>query len=100
VVIINKIDRQAFHELLPLDVVRETAVGEEVEWFADVTETIIGTVEVGDKGWSYALLKRYTTGKFQVCERLGNFSTQHTAQLTLLQRMVGTNVAGLTRIAA
>jgi hypothetical protein len=47
VVIIKSTGQRAFHQLLPANAVPEMAVGEEVEWFADVAETIMGAVGLG-----------------------------------------------------
>ena len=102
VVIINSTGRQAFHQLLPANAVPEMAVGEEVEWFADVAESIIGTIGIGgmNMGWNYAILNRDPSGDFRVSERRRNFSTRHTARVTLLRRMVGAEVAEAWRLAA
>jgi len=102
VVVINSIGRQAFHQLLPANAVPEMAVGEEVEWFADVAETIIGTVgfDPRHKGWNDAILTRDPTGDFRIFERRGNFPTRHTARVTLLRRMAGAEAAEEWRLAA
>lgn len=101
-VIINSTGREAFHQLLPSNAVPKMAVGEEVEWFADVAETIIGAIGSGgmNKGWNYAILKRGTKGEFRVSERQGSFPTRHTARIALLRRMVGAEAAEAWRIAA
>ena len=101
-VIINSIGRQAFHQLLPSNAISEMAVGEEVEWLADVAETIIGTIGFGgmNKGWNYAILNRDPLGDFRVSERQRNFPTRHTARVTLLRRMVGAEAAEAWRLAA
>jgi hypothetical protein len=102
VVIINSLGRQAFHQLLPANAVPEMAVGEEVEWFADVGEHIIGTIGLGgtNMGWNYALLKPDTLGNFRVSERQRNFLTHHTARVALWRRMVGAETAEARRLAA
>ncbi len=102
VVIINSIGRQAFHQLLPANAVPETAVGEEIEWFADVAETIIGAIGFGgmNMGWNYAVLKPDTMGEFRVSEKQRNFPTRHTARVTLLRRMAGAEAAAPWRLAA
>jgi hypothetical protein len=101
-VIINSIGRQAFHQLLPANAVPEMAVGEEVEWFADVAKTIIGTIGLGgmNKGWNYAILKPDTMGEFRVSEKQRNFPTRHTARVTLLRRMAGAEAAEPWRLVA
>ena len=67
-VIINSMGREAFHQLPPANIVPEMAVGDEVEWFADVAETIIGTIGLGgmNVSWNYAILERDTRGDFRV----------------------------------
>jgi hypothetical protein len=89
-VIISSTGREAFHQLLPSGGVPEIAVGEEVEWFADAAEAIIGTVGFAGRnaGWYYAILKRDSVGDFRVSERQRNLPTCHTARVMLLRRMV------------
>jgi hypothetical protein len=100
-VIINSIGREAFHQLL-LNTVPEMAVGEEVEWFTDVAETIMGTIGLGgmNVGWNYAILERDTQGDFRVSEKQRTFPTRHTARIALLRRMVGAEAAEAWRLAA
>jgi len=102
VVIINSVGKEVFHQLLPANAVPDLAVGEEVEWFADVAETIIGTIGVGgmNMGWNYAVLKPDTTGDFRVAEKQRHFPTRHTARVTLLRRMAGAEAAAPWRLAA
>lgn len=101
-VIINSIGREAFHQLFPANTVPEMAVGEEVEWFADVAETVIGMIGLGgmNVGWNYAILTRDTRGDFRVSERQRNFPTRHTTRVALLRRMVGAEAAEAWRFAA
>jgi hypothetical protein len=101
-VIINSTGRQAFHQLLPGNADSEMALGEEVEWFADVAETIIGTVGFGGRsvGWYYAILTRDAAGDFRVCERQRYLPTRHTARVMLLRGMVGIEAAQAWPLAA
>lgn len=101
-VIVNSTSQQAFHHLLPENAVPELAVGEEVEWFADVAKTVIGNIafDARHSGWNYALLKRDGSGEFRASEKLGNFPTCHTARIALLRRMTGTEVVDAWRLAA
>ncbi len=101
-VIINSTSRQAFHQVLPADAVPELAVGEEIEWFADVAETVIGAIGSGgiNMGWNYVILERDTTGDFRVSEKQRHFPTRHTARLTLLRRMTEIGAAEPRRLAA
>ena len=101
-VIIKSTGQQEFHQLLASNPVPEMAVGEEVEWFADVMETIIGTIGLGGMniGWNYALLKPDTMGDFRVSERQRNFLTHHTARVALWRRMVGAKAVEAWQLAA
>ncbi len=100
VVIINRMDRAAFQQLLRGNVNSEVVVGEEVEWFADLTETICGTVGVSKKkGWGFAIMKPDRAANFRVCQRQGNFSTRHIARLELLRQMAGAEAAEAKQLA-
>jgi hypothetical protein len=93
--IINSIGRQAFHQLLPANAVPEIVVGEEVEWFADVMKTVIGTIGFDGKykGWNYAILERDTTANFLITEQHSNFPTRQTARVAMWRRMAGVEAA-------
>src|ERR1017187_10941883 len=93
---------QTSREIEPLPQIPRPTYGEQVEWFADVAETIIGTIGFDrmKKGWNYAILERNTMGEFRVSERQRNFPTRHTARVTLLRRMVGAEAAQAWRHAA
>jgi hypothetical protein len=99
-VIINSIGKEAFPQLLPANAVPEMVVGEEVEWFADVAETIIGAIGLNGKtmGWNYAILKRDPRGEFRVSEKQRSLPTRHIARLMLLRRMVGAEAAEAGRL--
>jgi hypothetical protein len=100
VVIINRMDREAFQQLLRGNVNSEIAVGEEVEWFTDLTETVCGTVGVSKKkGWGFAIMKPDRTANFRVCKRQGNFSTRLIARLELLRQMAGAEEAEAKQLA-
>jgi hypothetical protein len=102
VLIIKITGREAFHQLLPANAALETAVGEEVEWFADVAETIIGTIgfDATNKGWNYAVLTRDAREEFQISEEHGNFPTRHVARIELWRRMAGSEAVEALRVAA
>jgi hypothetical protein len=101
-IIIKSTDQQAFHQLLPANTAPEIAVGEEVEWFTDVMESIIGTIGLGGKNmcWNYTLLTTDTRGVFQVSERQGNFLSHHTARIALWRRMLEDEASDTRRLAA
>ena len=89
-VIINSMGREAFHELLPGNAIADIAVGEEVEWFGNRGQTILGTVGVRkNKGWSFAIMATDRAGNFRVRERQGDFPTRPTARHALLRQMAG-----------
>jgi hypothetical protein len=91
-----------FHQLLSPKTASEIAVGEEVEWYADRDETVLGTVGSGghNKGWSYAMLKRDTQTGFRIWERQEHYSTQHTARIMLLRQMEDAEAVRVERLAA
>jgi hypothetical protein len=101
VVIINSMGREAFQQLLRGNAHSDIVVGEEVEWFADLTETICGAVGVSKKkGWGFAILKPDRAANLRVCKRQGHFPTRHTARLQLLRQMTGAEGAEAERLAA
>jgi len=102
VVVINSLSQQAFQQLLSAHTASEIAVGEQVEWFGDRDETIIGTVGTGRqyKWWSYAILKCDTPSGFRVSERREHFVTRHSARVMLLRQMAGAEAVGVERLAA
>jgi hypothetical protein len=102
VIIINRTGREAFHQLLPANAVLEIAVGEELEWFADVAETVIGTLgfDARNKGWNYAILTRDAGEEFRISEEHGNFPTRHVARIALWRRMAGSEAVEALRVAA
>jgi len=101
-VIISSIREQAFRRLVSPTRDREVAVDEEVEWFADRDETILGTVGFGGEGegWNYAILKRGSSKGFLVWERQEHFPTCRTARVMLLRQMTGAEAVGAERLAA
>jgi hypothetical protein len=88
-IIIGSIDKQVFHQLLSPKTTSAIASGDEVEWFADRNETVLGVVCFGgqNRGWGYATLKRDTSKGFRVWLRQEHFSTRHTARIMLLRQM-------------
>ena len=80
---IKSICRLEFERFLRFHSILETAIGEEVEWFGDAVENIIGTIAFsqGDRGWNYAILKRDWTGDFQVCNLRANLYSLDAARV-------------------
>jgi hypothetical protein len=100
-VIIYIMGREAFRGLLLRTAMSDIAVGEEVEWFGDRGQTILGTIGVSkNKGWSFARLTPDSAGNFRVCERQGNFPTRPTARHALLRQMAAGEEAEAERLAA
>lgn len=80
---IKSIRRWEFERFLRFHAILETAIGEEVEWFGDAVENIIGTIAYsqGERGWNYAILKRDWTGDFQVCNLGANLYSLDAARV-------------------
>ena len=80
---IKAIRRWEFEQFLRFHAVLETAIGEEVEWFGDAVENMIGTIAYsqGERGWNYAILKRDWTGDFQVCNLGANLYSLDAARV-------------------
>ena len=72
---IKSIARWEFNQLLPHHLVLEKLMGEQVEWFANKTKSLIGTIALTKVGrsWNFAVLRRNKLGNFQVCEIGQNF---------------------------
>ena len=87
--VIRSIRRREFDRLLPLHGLRETFIGQEVEWFSDDVRNIIGTVAgaKADRGWNYAIFKRDKTGNFQMCKIGRNLYNLHKATVDFLRAM-------------
>lgn len=101
VIIINSMGREAFQQLLRGNENSDIIVGEEVDWFADLAETIFGTVGVSKKeGWGFAIMKPDRAANFRVCKRQGNFPTRNTARRELLRQMAGAEGVEAERLAA
>ena len=93
--------REGFQKLLRRNAPLDIAVGEEVEWFGDTMQTILGTVGFStNSGWSIAILKFDEAGGFRICERQGNFVTRHAARFALLRQMTTGERVEAERIAA
>jgi hypothetical protein len=69
---INSISRAEFNRMFTFDSELAPYIGEEVEWYADDAENVIGVIARGVSGssWSYAILRRNLLGDF-VASTLG-----------------------------
>ncbi len=66
-------------------------MGEEVEWFSNRSETLLGLVAKaeGIAGWNYAIFKRDKNGEFRVRKVMSNFFSLKDARVDLLLLMAG-----------
>ena len=80
---VKSISSWKFNRFLPVRNDLRTAVGKEVEWFADDTENSIGTIAFSkeERGWNYAILKRDWMGDFQVCSQKADFRSLRAARI-------------------
>ncbi|MGD1019626.1 MAG: hypothetical protein ABSA12_09945 [Verrucomicrobiia bacterium] len=86
---IDSIPRSRFDGLLAGNLLLERVIGNEVEWFADASENLLGTVADGllfDR-WTYVLLERGGVTGFHVLKIEDGVSTQDEATVRLLRSM-------------
>ena len=64
-------------------------IGNEVEWYVDDVESVIGTIARGILGsrWSYTILRRNVLGDFLASTLSRNFLDLQTARVARLQEM-------------
>ena len=87
--IVKTISRSEFDQLLPHNPVLEHLMVEQVEWFANTSGNLLGTLAKG-KGVSdcnYVILKRDQDGHFQVHKVMNNLLDLKTAKDDLLISM-------------
>jgi len=89
--VIKDIGRVEFIRRLSLQSDLEHFVGKEVEWFANETGNIIGTIALGDKsrGWNYVILRRNRIGKFRVSNVVCDFYNHAAAKVDFMIAMEG-----------
>jgi len=84
----ENIRREEFDGFLPPHLVLETLMVEQVEWFANATKNIIGTIAgKADKGWKYVVLAGDGRGNFRVCNLGGDSYNLVTARARILTDM-------------
>jgi len=83
----TSISRAEFVRRLSLDNDLERFIGKEVEWFADDTGNVIGTIALGSTGWSYVILRRDKLGNFRVCNVRGNLYGLDAARMDIFSEM-------------
>jgi hypothetical protein len=89
VMAVKNISRWKFTELLSGDSSPQPAGGEQVEWWANDAETVLGTVAKGKstEGWLCVLLGREADGTFGIQTVELGFDCLQAAQLRLLNAM-------------
>ena len=94
---IKSISRWKFNRFLRFHAILEAGIGEEVQWFGDDAENMIGTIAFskGERGWNYAILKRDWMGNFQVCDLGANLYSLEAARIDFLVAMAGTERGGV-----
>jgi hypothetical protein len=82
---IKTIPRTEFDRLQPLHAALESLMGEQVEWFSNRSENLLGFVAKGEGvgGWNYAILKRDKEGQFHVRKVMNNFFSVKDASVDL-----------------
>lgn len=75
VMTMKQITRKEFDRLLPRHSRLEELMGAQIEWYANVARTLIGTIAVTPVGrsWNFAVLERNRLGTYQVCDVGDNF---------------------------
>jgi hypothetical protein len=87
--VIRKIRKFNFDQLLSWHGLLETFLGKQVEWFTDEASNIIGTIAgaEADKGWNFAILRRDRMGYFRMCHLRRDLYTLRTAKTDLRRSM-------------
>ena len=86
---VTSIPRSRFDGLLAGNLLLERVIGDEVEWFADGSETLLGTVADGllfDR-WTYVLLARGGVTGFHIFRIEFGIPTRDEATVRLLRIM-------------
>jgi hypothetical protein len=96
-VLFKSIRREKFDQFLPPDLGSENLMNWQVEWFANKTGTVIGTLAIGkaNKGWNYAVLGRDKTGDFRVHKLGGDAFSLDDARAEFLLEMAVVEKTGL-----
>jgi hypothetical protein len=91
IMVVKDIGRTEFIRRLSLHSDLEHFIGNEVEWFANKTGNVIGTIAQGDKsrGWNYVILKRNQMGKFHVRNSVCDFYNHAAARVDFMFAMMG-----------
>src|SRR5580704_5975868 len=86
---VKSISSWKFNRFLPAHNNLRTAIGKEVEWFADDPENSIGTIAFSKEegSWNYAILRRDWMGDFQVCKQKANFRSLRATRIDCVLAM-------------
>ena len=86
---INTTGRAEFSRLLSFHRALEQWAGQEVEWFANAAQTVIGTIAftATDNRWNSVVLRKNKQGRFQACRRMENLFSRAVARGDCLQAM-------------
>ena len=86
---INSVPRSQFDRLLAANRVLEPVIGNEAEWFADDSETLLATVADGllFVRWTYVLLEKGGITGFHIVRIESGVSTRDEATVRLLRIM-------------
>ena len=88
---IKEIGRREFIRHLSLENDLEHFIGKEVEWYANPTGSLIGTIAFGDRsrGWNYVIFKRNRAGRFHVSRVVCDFYDRAAARVDFMFAMIG-----------
>jgi hypothetical protein len=88
---IKTIPRSTFKQLLPHYPALENWMVNQVEWFSNRSENLLGAIVKGRgvAGWNYVILERDELGDFYVHKVMNNFVSSEAARVDLLLWMAG-----------
>ena len=86
---IRTIPRFEFDQLLPQNSIIEHLMVDQVEWFANRSGNLLGTIAKGKSvaGWNYVILKRNKEGDLHVHKVMNSFFSRKAATDDLLISM-------------
>ena len=95
-VLFESIRQEEFDRFLPPHLGLESLMAWQIEWFANKTETTIGTLAAGkmNEGWNYAVLKRDEAGNFQVCKLGADAFSLNDARSEVMWEMASAETSG------
>lgn len=95
VLAIQRINKLIFDRLKPCPSLVERITCNEVEWFTDDAETILGTISEGwlAREWGFVVWERDDRGVFFVCSQATGLPTLDIARAKLWERMDALDLA-------